>query len=100
VFLEASYAFAKRIMTEADGTLNDKISFAFQTCTSRIPTQNEIHSIARYYGKQYLRIVKNVIDPLANIEIKQKNDLDQTQLAAWTTVARVLLNLDETVTKE
>lgn len=100
VFVEASYAFAKRILTEVDGTLNDRIAYAFQTCTSRIPTTDEIHSIARFYGKQYMRVINGEIDPLADVAIKQEHELDPYELSAWTTVARVLLNLDETVTKE
>lgn len=101
VFLEASSALARRIMTESKISLQDKMKTAFRLCTSRIPTDEETHSLMQFYGKQYLRITRNEINPLESIRLDDESKaLDQHQLAAWTMVARVLLNLDETITKE
>ena len=43
---------------------------------------------------------KSPDEALAMLPRKKDPALDTTQLAAWTTVSRVLLNLDETITRE
>ncbi len=101
VFLEASQALAYRVLTEAEGTLSDKLRYAFELCTARQPTRDEAGSLLRYYGKQYLRIHRGEIQPAADpIQAIDLEDIDPTQWRAWTMLARVLLNLDETITKE
>ena len=48
----------------------------------------------------YQKDLKAAVDLLSTGEIKRAEKLNGLDLAAWTAVANVLMNLDETITKE
>ena len=82
-FYEFAQAMAARVLREGSKSDAERIEYAFRTCLSRAPSATE---------KQ--RLIELLAQQLA---VEQG---EQRQLAAWTTVARVLLNLDETITRE
>jgi hypothetical protein len=102
-FVEAARAFAQRIMLEAVPTSEDRIRHAFLLATARLPDREETQILTRILDRQ---ITKFRADPGAAKDFlhvgafQPKPDLDPLELAAWTTVASVVLNLDETVTKD
>jgi hypothetical protein len=70
--------------------------------TSRAPKAEEVDRLERYYQEQFGRFLA---DPAAAQKVVSNragtNGKDAaTELATWTMVANVLLNLDETLTKE
>jgi len=72
-------------------------------CVGRRPTAEEAGSVEAFYARQLerFRVGELKAEAVAVSEAFPKpksGDLDE--LAAWTAVARGLLNLDETVTKE
>ena len=84
----------------------ERVTFAFRSCVSRPPTEAECRALVELLNKQRARIAEGWINPR---EIATgKNELPAelpagvtpAQLAAYTVVARVILNLDETITKE
>ncbi len=101
-YIEAARILAERLMKEAGDSPEDKIIHGFRICTGRIPNDKEI-SIIKDIFKQQLEEYKNspeAAKKLLNVgEAKSDKSLDTTELAAWTMVANLLLNLDETVTK-
>ena len=76
---------------------------AVRLCLARRPNARELSQIVAFYQAQLERFKEKGADPvkvaLADPE-KAPKGLDVPDLAAWTTVCRAILNLDETVTKE
>lgn len=101
-YVEASRKLAERMMNEAGPDENSRICFAFQNATSREPRAQELAVLKKIYEAQ-LDVYRS--DPaaatklLAVGESARDTKLDVPELAAWTTVASVILNLDETITR-
>jgi mono/diheme cytochrome c family protein len=98
-FVECAAALARRMMTEAKGD-RDRAIHGFRLCVARAPTAQELDHLLALY-QQNLAKYRN--DPAA-VKAMATNgnavkDVDLRELAAWTVVANVLLNLDETITK-
>lgn len=105
-FVECAQALALRTLQEGGKTDADKIQFAFRRALSREPAQNEKDELLSLLEKQRKRIADGWVNPheLATgkneLPAKLPEGATPTQLAAYTVVSRVLLNLDETITKE
>jgi hypothetical protein len=80
-FFECAQALAERVFGEAPPTNADRVRHAFRLCVARNPTPAEQEQLAA----------------LAAAELAASPDQPG---AAWTRVCRVLLNLDETITRE
>jgi hypothetical protein len=101
-FVEASRAFAQRILTEGGQDVNDRISHAFRLATSRKPGTDEARVLRETLRQQLAEFGKNkeAAEKLLGVGgFKASESLDPVELAAWTTIASMILNLDETVTK-
>jgi hypothetical protein len=105
-FVECAQALALQTLREGGKTDADKINFAFRRTLSREPTQNERDELLSLLEKQRRRIADGWVNPheLATgkneLPAKLPDGTTPTQLAAYAVVSRVLLNLDETITKE
>ncbi|MCW3100909.1 MAG: Planctomycete cytochrome [Chthonomonadaceae bacterium] len=101
-YIEASRKFAERIMKEGGATPEQRISYAYRLAMGRSAKPNEIETMLGLFNQQ---AVVFRLDPpgakklLSVGESPRDASLDTAELAAWTTVASVLLNLDETITK-
>jgi len=101
-FVEASRKFAERIMTAGGKTVAERITFAFRSCTARKPTAEEIAVIKSVYQShlaEYRKDKPAALKLLSVGESERDGTLDVPELAAWTMVANLVLNLDETITK-
>jgi mono/diheme cytochrome c family protein len=101
-FVESSRAFAQRILLEGGSTVESRIAFAFRLATARKPADDEINVLRKVLDQQLAdyRRDKDAAEKLLSVgTLKAKGDLEPSELAAWTTIASMLLNLDETVTK-
>ena len=105
VFVEAARALALRTLREAEADDAERIERAFLLCTSRSPTAYEQEQLLAFLAAQRKRIAAGWLDARAIAAGSGEKPLalpDGTtpqDAAAWTLVSRVLLNLDETVTK-
>jgi hypothetical protein len=100
--VEASRAFAQRIMTGAANDPKKRIIYAFRLATARAPDADEIKVLLGVYNRQLDEYRKDraAAEKLLGVgEFKANADLDKSELAAWATIASMILNLDETVTK-
>lgn len=106
VFLEAARALALRSLRDGGESREQRLTYAFRRCLSRKPTQVEIDRLLRFLSQQERRLAEGWISPwdIAGYHSAALPQLpEQTtpvHLAAWTAVSRILLNLDETITKE
>ncbi len=113
VFVEAARAMARRVAAECpDRSPDARARFIFRLCLTRSPRPEELARLAAFYDHQLVRFRSGELDAarVAGLGLKDPPTpllspspppgADANELAAWMTVARVLLNLDETVTKE
>jgi hypothetical protein len=106
IFVEASQAFGLRILKDGGETDRERIAFAFRLCTARSPSEAETAIVMELLEKNVAKYSDPKADPwtvaVSKPEDARKlpNGATPAQLAAWVTVGRVLLNLDETMTKE
>jgi hypothetical protein len=102
-FVEAARALAQRMMAEAEPTPAARISLAFQLAVARHPSEAESVALLKLYEQQLARFGEDepAAEQLLGVgESKRDATLDPHEHAAWTTVASVILNMDETITKE
>jgi hypothetical protein len=102
-FVEASRKFAERMMTESpSASPYDRIKHAFRLALARKPSANEIEVLMTLLNQQRGAFHKDpqAAEKLLRVgESKRNEKLETVELAAWTSVAGVILNLDETITK-
>ena len=102
VYLEAARSFGERIIRDGGATLADRVQFAFRTGLGRMPTPEEQQRLIRAYELEFENFLENRSDANQLIHVgatPPRTEIDPVELAAWTMVAQVLLNLDETITK-
>lgn len=101
-FVEASRKLAERTMTEGGQGDGQRASYAFRIVTARLPTDGELKVLLDIYRsslKKYRSDYQASEQLLQVGESDRNRELDSAELAAWSIVANLLLNLDETVTK-
>ena len=100
VSVEAALGLAHRMLTDK-GSLEERITRAFRICTARVPDAAEMATLKSFHesslsmDQEQMKILLENHKPVT-IDLSA-HPLDQ--LAAATAIARVLLNLDETITK-
>ncbi len=105
VFVEAARALALRTLREGGADDDGRVERAFFLCTSRPPSADEKRELLAFLEAQRQRLAAGWLDAreIATGDPDTRPDLpagtSPQDAAAWTLVARVLLNLDETVTK-
>lgn len=101
-YVEAARALAERLMKEAQ-SVDDRVRLGFRLVTGRMPGPVE-EDVLRTGAAGYIDTYK--ADPAAAMELVSAGDsepaegLDRMELAAYTAVAGVLLNMDTAITKE
>jgi len=99
---EAARAFAERILLDGGSTPADRIAFAYRTILSRKPAPEEttiVQQALEQHLAHYQQDVEAAKKVIANGESKPRPGLPEPEVAAWTLVANLILNLDETVTR-
>ncbi len=101
-YLEAARKLAERAMTEGGETPTTRLTFAFRLALSRSPSPAEIAVLLKTHQQ---RLAKYQQDPAAAKALLSHGDsprnesLNEPDLAAWTAVMSLILNLDEAITK-
>ncbi len=101
-YVEASRSFAQRIMLEGGKDDKSRINYGIRLALARKPSDAETQILENVLQKQRTRFRQDqaAVDNYLEVgSFRHRGDLDPSELAAWTTVASVVLNLDETITK-
>ncbi len=101
-FVEAARLCGERIMKEAGPLSEDRIDFAFKLLIARYPRSDEKEKMLSLYEEEVKAFTQNqerVQQWLSAGEYPVDQNLDNTELAAFTTVASTLMNFDEFVMK-
>ncbi len=102
VFVEAAQAFARRIVTEGGATTEARVAFALQLALVRAPRDEEVAVLVKLFQGE---LARDRADPAAARALCEQplgplpKEMDPAELAAWTTVANVVLNLDAVLVK-
>jgi mono/diheme cytochrome c family protein len=106
LFVDCARALGHRMLAEGGATTEERVRWAFREVVSREPTPAEINRLIVLAARQTKRLVDKSIDPAA-VATGSKDGAKElppgTTAGDWATttvLARVLLNLDETITKE
>lgn len=101
-YVEAARVFATRIVTECKGDDSERIVWAWQQALQRDPRAEEM-KVASELVAQHLKIYQdNPTAADALLAVGQQplpEGIDKVQTAAWTHIARVLINLHESITR-
>jgi len=102
-YVEAARVFAQRLLREAAGSDEERLSRAFRTVTSRHPTASEkqilVQALARL--RQQYAADRAAVDQVLNQgEFSRDTRLDPVEVAAYTGIGNLLLNLDEVLNRE
>jgi hypothetical protein len=105
VFLDCARHLATEALQANCRSDAERVDLAFRKCTGRVPTKPEIQELLRLLHDQELHFAQPTARPADLVKAELTLDAAPSSVplprrAAWTVVARVLLNLDETITKE
>jgi hypothetical protein len=101
-YVEASRKLAERILIEAPASPHHRIKYAFRLAVARPPVVGEMKvllSVLNRYRGAFRENQEAAMKLLRVGESNRDEKLDARELAAWTAVSSVILNLDETITK-
>jgi hypothetical protein len=102
-YVEAARALAQRTLIEGGKDDSSRLSYAFRLATARKPTSAEagvLRRLLRGRLEAFQKSPREAAKLIAIGEAPRDTRLDPAELAAWTTVASAILNLDETITKQ
>jgi hypothetical protein len=100
VFVKCARDVGRRALIEQNGASQDRIAYAFRLCLGRQPTTGELDELTRLYDR-----VEKIyqMDPTAAGKVAGNTKTEEVPVAdaaAWTVLARTILNLDEVITRE
>ncbi len=98
-FFEAARALEKRIIAGA-ADAESRAALGFRIVTSRRPGREELNRLLSLYRQQLARFTTDAKSARELLKDDALDDSRSAELAAWTIVANVLMNLDEALTKE
>ena len=102
-YVEAARSLAERMLLEGGKTPAARLDYGFRLATARAPQPRELAVLRETLNAElldYKRHEDRAQALLKNGEAPVSPTLEKSELAAWTTVASMLLNLDETITKQ
>ena len=101
-YVEAARSLAARILKECSGSSEERMAWAWRQVLQRLPRVEEMETVMPLLRKH---VEQYKADPTAAEALLKTGltavppDVDKSELAAWTHVSRVLLNLHETITR-
>jgi Protein of unknown function (DUF1553)/Protein of unknown function (DUF1549)/Planctomycete cytochrome C len=106
LFIECARALALKILWKGGSDEHERLTYAFRRCLSRPPSADETAVLLALLDKETKHFRSDESSGLAFAVTNGKTapslpaGTTVDELAGWTAVSRVLLNLDETITKE
>jgi len=101
-YVEAARAFASRILKDGGRDTTERMVWAYRQALGRAPREDEAQVMMTLFGKHLALYAGDGAAAEQLIKTGQAPpaaDVNASELAAWTSVARVILNLHETITR-
>jgi hypothetical protein len=102
-YIEAARVLAEHAMKEGGAAPADRIAYAFRRATCRMPTSQEIQILLDGFNKRLQEFQQNAPAATKLIAVgatPADPKLNPSELAAYTMTCRIVLNLDEMVTRQ
>jgi hypothetical protein len=99
VMLEIARALGKRLVKSSDVD-SERLHYAFRLCFARPPDDVELERLAAYLEEQRSLFAKAEDGTQKFAGDQWPKGIPATEAAAWTAVGRLLINLDEFITRE
>lgn len=102
-FVEAARVLAQRVLREGGQTSKERVSHAFRLVTGRQPGPAELAILLdslKHHQAAYAENPTGAAKLVSTGQAPRPEDLDVSELASYTAVANLILNLDEAITKE
>ncbi|MEX2286691.1 MAG: DUF1553 domain-containing protein [Planctomycetaceae bacterium] len=99
-FVEIARGLAGRIVRQGPAADAERLRFAFRLCLAREPHDNERDRLMQFLSTERQRFAVNEAEARPVAPLDADEGLSLAEGAAWTAVARVLMNLDEFITRE
>jgi hypothetical protein len=101
-YIDAARKLAERILQEGGASPEDRLIYGFRLVTARHPSEKELASLRKGFDRQ---LASFAAEPAAAEKLLGYGDLpknanlEPVEYAAWTMMANLLINLDETINK-
>jgi hypothetical protein len=102
VYVEAAQSLARRMCQEGGNSATDRVRYGLRLCLARPPEDEQVGVLLRLFESERAHYQQDqeaarqlATDPLGPAPA----DVELADLAAWTVVANMLLNLDAVLTK-
>ena len=102
-FVEAARVFAQRVLSRKEDSDPQRLRLAFMMATSRAPDKSEMRILTETLSEQrneFTAHPERANEFITNGKSLPSSDYDPVELAAWTSLGSILLNLDETISRE
>ncbi|HEV8066361.1 MAG TPA: PSD1 and planctomycete cytochrome C domain-containing protein [Planctomycetaceae bacterium] len=105
-FVEIARGLAADVLTKSDGRSEQIARTLFRRCLVRPPDPSEVAALVTFYAQARARFetdptgAQKIVSGAERVKSAGAGKVDPVPLAAWTLVARGLLNLDEAITRE
>jgi len=101
-YVEAARAFAERVIKEGGTSVGERLNYAYRLALARDVQEAEKKVLTALYEKHLneYRQDKTAVEKLLHVgQRPMPKGMDSGELAAWTSVARTILNLHEAITR-
>ena len=98
-FYEFAQGLAHRVLREGPDQDAERIDYTFRVCLSRPPSAEESAQLMRFLDHQRNDLARRPREARSLLSLESEDE-DPQELAAWTLLSSVLLNLDEFITRE
>ncbi len=99
-YVEIGHAFAERVLNKApSGDPAEQLAYAFRSCTAREPNEKELNILTQIYYDEKKRLSNDEKTLNQLIPEKELSNEEKLERGAWFYLGNILLNLDETITK-
>jgi hypothetical protein len=99
VFFEAAQGLALRVMREGGDSFGDRLDYAYLVTLGRAPSARERERMERYFAQSKDSLAQDV-NAVTALFPNRLEGIPQPDAAAWVELSRVMLNLDEFITRE
>jgi len=99
-FVELARAFSDRILREASEYDEARLTYAFESALARSPSPREREILLAYVAAQHAYFTSDGEAAKSIASSKRPEPIGAATSAAWTALARVLMNVDEFITRE
>jgi hypothetical protein len=101
-YVEAARVLASRILKEGGADTRSRLDWAWRQALGRKPRADELAVVSDVLKKHLAQYAHDPAAAKAVLEVglaQPPKDVSPAELAAWTSVARIILNLHETITR-